>query len=299
MTFTLRPHIGNMFSWLLKFVTHKKLTLVWWLRPFILYSSNANAWGLGTHIYFAHSLIWAMPMLDQRLRQAIKNFPELVMAGACLPDLAVISNTFNSTHQWQQGLKLLNTAKQTDSEEDLAIAIGYMSHLYIDVIAHQHFVPAHEALWQHDSVVTHIAAEWAMDAYLKTITPQSPSQLLQKNHIILATFVSKYFDCEVAHASTMLKRLSFWDGVLRRFKIPQLIYNTARLFDRQLKQHFIYYIALTQHAMPQIKLLLEGDAPVYDAELKAQSAMEMRLWQANCLAHLKNLTRKPIAHFNR
>ena len=291
-----------MLSRLFNFVSDKKFTVIWWLTPFILYSGNANAWGLGTHIYFAHSLIWAMPMLDQRLRLAIKRFPELVMAGACLPDLAVISKTFNNTHQWQQGLKLLNAAKQApedteNAEQELAIAIGYMSHLYIDVIAHQHFVPAHEALWQHDSVATHIAAEWAMDAHLNPITPQSPSQLLQKNHVVLACFVSKHFECEVVHASKMLKRLGFWDSLLRGFKIPQLIYGVTSLLDKQLKQHFIYYIALTQHAMPQINLLLEGDAPVYDAELKAKSAVEMRLWQANCLAHLKNLTRKPIAHF--
>lgn len=286
-----------MASQLFKCILLKKLSVVWWLAPLILYSNNASAWGLGTHIYFAHSLLWAMPMLDSRLRLAIQNFPDLVMAGACLPDLAVISNTFNSTHQWQQGLKLINAAKYADSEEELAIAIGYMSHLYIDVIAHQHFVPAHEALWRHDSIATHIAAEWAMDAYLYPITPQSPSQLLRKNHLLLTSFVSQYFNCEMAHASKMLNRLSFWDSLLRGFKIPQLIYHLARGFDAQIKHHFIYYIALTQHAMPQIKLLLEGDAPIYEAELKLQSVDEMRLWQANCLAHLKNLTRRPIIHF--
>ena len=95
----------------------------------------------------------------------------------------------------------------------------------------------------------------------------------------------------------MLKRLSFWDNVLRLCYIPQVIFNGARLIDNRLKQHFIYYIALTQQAMPQIKLLLEGDAPLYEAELKSQSAAEMRLWQNSCLAHLKNLTRKPITHF--
>lgn len=291
-----------MLARLMQIFSHKKLTVIWWLAPIFFYSNQANAWGLGTHIYFAHSLLWAMPLLDSRLQLAIKRFPELVMAGACLPDLAVVSKSFGTTHQWQQGLKLLNSAKQgaedgTTSEEDLAIAIGYMSHLYIDVIAHQHFVPAHEALWQHDSIATHIAAEWAMDAYLHPITPISPGKLIQAHYHLLADFVSQHFDCNRAHAGKMLKRLGFWDTVLRFFRIPQLIFTSAKLFDSKLNQHFIYYIALTQHAMPQIKLLLEGDAPIHEAELKAQSAAEMRIWQNNCLAHLKNLTRKPIAHF--
>ncbi|HEY0268837.1 MAG TPA: hypothetical protein VGC12_06340, partial [Methyloradius sp.] len=48
-----------------------------WLLPFALYSAEANAWGLVTHLYFAQSLLWAMPLLDPRLQRAIKQFPEL------------------------------------------------------------------------------------------------------------------------------------------------------------------------------------------------------------------------------
>ena len=78
----------------------------WWL-PCGLYSVDAQAWGLVTHIYFAHSLLWAMPLLDPRLQKAIRRFPELVMAGACLPDLAVVSKRFQQTHQWENAQNYL------------------------------------------------------------------------------------------------------------------------------------------------------------------------------------------------
>jgi len=143
----IRPHLHKLF----------------WLLPFASYSIEANAWGLVTHLYFAQSLLWAMPLLDPRLQRAIKRFPELVMAGACLPDLAIVSPAFRHTHHWENAHHLLLSA---DSDEETAIAIGYASHLYVDVIAHNHFVPAHEAMWLENTMLTHIAVEWAMDAHL-------------------------------------------------------------------------------------------------------------------------------------
>ncbi len=93
----------------------KQLYKLCWILPIILYTADANAWGLMTHLYFAHSLLWAMPALDPRLRKAVQNFPDLVMAGACLPDLAIISKNFQSSHDWQHAHNLLARA---ESEEE-------------------------------------------------------------------------------------------------------------------------------------------------------------------------------------
>ncbi|MDP3088616.1 MAG: hypothetical protein Q8M99_10580 [Methylotenera sp.] len=92
----------------------------WWI-PFFLYSMDAYAWGLVTHLYFAQSLLWAMPLLDPRLQKVIKRLPELVMAGACLPDLAVVSRRYRYTHLWENAHQLMLVAR---SDEELAIAIG-------------------------------------------------------------------------------------------------------------------------------------------------------------------------------
>ncbi|MEO7343402.1 MAG: zinc dependent phospholipase C family protein, partial [Methylotenera sp.] len=90
-------------------------------------------------------------------------------AGACLPDLAIVSHRYRHTHLWENAHQLLLNAQ---SDEETAIAIGYASHLYVDVIAHNHFVPAHEAMWSghkifrikglENSMLTHIASEWGM-----------------------------------------------------------------------------------------------------------------------------------------
>ena len=117
-----------------------------WSFPLIFYAIDANAWGLYTHLFFSQWLILSTPLLGSatlspKIQQAIKRFPKLVLAGACLPDLAVVAKAFNSTHQWHIAEKMMQNAV---TDEEIAIAVGYSSHLFVDVVAHNHFVPAHE-----------------------------------------------------------------------------------------------------------------------------------------------------------
>lgn len=265
----------------------------WWL-PCCLYSIDANAWGLVTHLYFAQSLLWAMPLLDPRLQRAIKRFPDLVMAGACLPDLAIISHRFRHTHLWENAHHLLQVA-QTD--EETAIAIGYASHLYIDVIAHHHFVPAHEAMWLKSTMFTHITSEWAMDAHLAPLLNTSPKKLLQQHQSLIAKFISPHFRCSESATTIALKRLAFGDGLLRLIKIPHLIYGIVRLMDKRVGKHFIYYVAKTQLAVADIGEVLDGKKPLLEPELKNISVEQLENWREECLSHLHLMHPKPIHYF--
>ena len=267
----------------------------WWL-PFLCYSLDANAWGLVTHVYFSHSLLWAMPLLDSRLRNVIQKFPELVMAGACIPDLAIVSHHFSHTHGWEHAHKLLMAA-ETDVET--AIAIGYMSHLYIDVIAHNHFVPAHEAMWHKNQVLTHIASEWAMDAHLAPLIKVSPRYLMNKHKLAIVKFISAQFDCPEPMACSALTRLAFWDGVLRFVRLPELIYKVVRLLDNNALNKFIYYIAKTQIAIANIGEVLSGGVPELEPELKNLSVEQLDVWREECLMHLKMLHPSPIQYFTK
>ncbi len=266
----------------------------WWL-PYCLYSADANAWGLVTHLYFAQSLLWAMPLLDPRLQRVIKNFPELVMAGACLPDLAIVSHRYRHTHLWENAHQLMLTA-QTD--EETAVAVGYMSHLYVDVIAHNHFVPAHEAMWHKNEVLTHIVSEWAMDAYLAPLMNTSPRYLLSKHRVVISKFISIQFRCPEHATNLALKRLAFWDGMLRFVKLPTLIYRFVRIVDKRVFKHFVYYVAKTQSAIADIGMVLNGSKPVLEPELKNLSMEQLDIWREQCAKHLQLFPPKPIEYFN-
>lgn len=275
----------------------------WWL-PCCLYSVDANAWGLITHLYFAQSLLWAMPLLDPRLQNAIQRFPKLVMAGACLPDLAVVSARFGQTHLWEYAHDLLETA---ESEEELALAIGFASHLYVDVIAHHHFVPAHEAMWFNNpwlkakhkthSFITHISCEWAMDAHLAPLLKETPTTLLNQHQALIIQFISPRFKCPQNLTKKALQRLAFWDNILRGVKLPHMIYWLAKAFDVNASQHFVYYIEKTQVAIEEIGVALNGKKPVYAPELKHLNLQQLKDWQQACLTHLHVRHPQPIAYF--
>lgn len=271
-----------------------RLHKLYWLIPIITFSADAHAWGLVTHLYFAQSLFWAMPLLDPRLQRAIRRFPELVMAGACLPDLALISPAFRHTHLWENSQHLLLTA---DTDEETAIAIGYASHLYIDVIAHNHFVPAHEAMWMQNGILTHVASEWAMDGHLAPLLETSPGQLMEIHQTALVEFIAPRFRCSESHAGAALKRLAFWDNMLRFFRIPGLIYRSIRLLDNRIFKHFTYYIAKTQVAIAEIGMVLEGERPLFEPELHHLSAEQMQGRRNECLHHLKARRPVPIEYF--
>ncbi|MFM9835246.1 MAG: zinc dependent phospholipase C family protein [Methylophilaceae bacterium] len=273
----------------------KYLKSIFWILPLCLYSVDANAWGLFTHVYFAQSLLGALPLLDNRFRNAIKNFPELVMAGACLPDLAVISKKFKTTHQWQKAEYLISVA---DTEEEMAIAIGYASHLYVDVIAHNHFVPAHEAMWLNDSIFTHIGSEWAMDGHIAHKISHTPSQLLLKHTDVIMHFIAPCFGHHHTVVKRSLKRLAYADGLLRMVCLPKIINRWVQSMRNNKYQHFDYYIAKTEHALQEFHKVLSGHRPSWEPELDSRDVGHMLTWRVRCLEELIDDHAMPIHYYN-
>jgi len=246
----------------------KTITFIVWLIPLSLYSASANAWGLFTHLYFAQQLIWAVPLADPRLRRIVREFPQLVMTGACLPDLAIFgryakTTAFDANHLWETTEKLFRDARD---DRELALAIGYGSHLLVDVIAHNHFVPAHEILWLDLPTTTHIAAEWAMDAHIRPQLFTTPQVLLRREAHNLAPYVARQFGCSMEQSSVAINALATGDGWLRRGRIPQLLYQVALRVDKPLRRRFDHYIGATAGLLPQLERVLLGETPFLEAE---------------------------------
>ncbi len=246
----------------------KAITFIVWLIPLSLYSASAHAWGLFTHLYFAQQLIWAVPLADPRLRRVVREFPQLVMTGACLPDLAIFgryakTKAFDANHLWETTEKLFREARD---DRELALTIGYGSHLLVDVIAHNHFVPAHEILWLDLPTTTHIAAEWAMDAHIRPQLFTTPQVLLRREEQNLVPYVARQFGCSMEQAYVAINALATGDGWLRRGRIPQLLYQVALRVDKPLRRRFDHYIGATAGLLPQLERVLLGETPFLEAE---------------------------------
>jgi hypothetical protein len=231
-----------------------------WLIPLLLYSSDALAWGLYTHLYFAQQLVWAIPFADPRFRRAVSAFPGWMMAGACLPDLSLTgqhagTHDFKKTHQWDTARRLL---EQACDDEERAIALGFASHLLVDIIAHNHFVPAHEKLWVNVPMLTHASSEWAMDAHVKNQVFHAPAKLLRQNQDGMVNFAAEHFQCDPVKARCAIKLLAHGDEMLRGSRLAEGLYHIGKVLDRNLKRRFNYYLRETSRRLVQINRMIEG-----------------------------------------
>jgi hypothetical protein len=245
----------------------KSLLKHWrWLIPLLLWSADAHAWGLYTHVYFAQLLLWAIPLTEPRFKRAIKAFPKLVLAGACLPDLALLSEhpwgePFSTTHQWKRARQLLDDAK---SDEEFALSLGFVSHLLVDVIAHNHFVPAHEKMWGNVPVLTHAACEWAMDMHIRQYLYAEPAELMRAHRGELADYVSQHFACPRSLAARGVDILAGAENLLRTSRLSNFCYQGGRWFDAGMQRRFNFYLKETSAHLTHIDRILLGEEPVWN-----------------------------------
>jgi hypothetical protein len=174
------------------------------------FAGDAAAWGLQTHLYLA----------QQALPAAAPACAALVLAGACLPDLALAGRflgtpAFRRTHQWST---LRRLAASPHNEEEQALATGYATHLLADVVAHNEFVPEHETRLVRIPHFTHALSEWAMDRHVGLVRPVE--ELLREP--VVAVFVARQFKCGEALAQRALDWLAAAERHLRTVRIPGL-----------------------------------------------------------------------------
>jgi len=282
---------------------HIYIKLLWGF-PLVFYAIDANAWGLYTHLFFSQWLMLSTPILGSttlspRIQAAIKKFPKLVLAGACLPDLAVVAKAFNSTHQWHKAEQMMKNAK---TDEEIAISVGYCSHLFVDVVAHNHFVPAHEAKWAHigllnKSVVAHITSEWAMDAHLDKQVTHCPHHLILSHLDVLSQFIAPYFDVSPQQAKRKLRFLAWADGLLRVTQLSSMMLWVLKLSDGGFVINCDYYVTKTSHALLHFEQSLQGIRPSWQPELNHFSASEMLVWREQCLQDLRMRLATPIHYY--
>lgn len=192
----------------------------------MIFTPEALAWGLQTHLFLAQH---AVPLAD----------PALVLAGACLPDLALAGQmlgtpAFRRSHQWST---LRRIAAAPRDERDRALTIGYATHLLADVVAHNLFVPEHETRIARIPHFTHALAEWAMDQHIRRSLAVQPEEILREKKSTLVDFAARHFRCGHALAARGISWLAAADGWLRSSRIPWFCLRLvgARRFDAYLE----------------------------------------------------------------
>jgi hypothetical protein len=223
-------------------------------------------------MYFAQLLIWAIPLADTRFRRALARCPELFLAATCLPDISLFSGTMRTpetqtTHQWSVANRALREAQ---GDEERAMALGYAAHLLTDVVAHNQFVPMHQQMWLGPGIVTHAAAEWAMDAHVSRHLFFTPAALLSSHRRSLSAFAEERLTIPRPIARRALYFLLCGERFLRRSRVPHLIRGASRYVDRGLVERFDDYVRDTSQRLLQVNRLVAGDVPAWLPEIESE-----------------------------
>jgi len=228
--------------------------------PLALFSADALAWGLETHLFFAQWLLAALPFADPELRAAAARLPRLVLAGACLPDLALAGRmlgmpAFRRAHSWAT-LRRIGAAPADDTGR--ALAIGYASHLLADIVAHNVFVPEHERRIARVPHVTHAIAEFAMDQHIRRELSMSPTTALSAERPALIAFVTRIFPCDAALAERAIAFLARADGALRASALPRLCRRIVDAYYRDPAYRFERYLDAVRTGLGELEPALAG-----------------------------------------
>jgi hypothetical protein len=232
-----------------------------------LFSPDAAAWGLQTHVFIAQWALVAVPLGDAQLRSAVLRFPWLVLAGGCLPDLALAGRmlgegVFRTAHQWRTLRRLATTCW----DEERALALGYASHLLADVIAHNQFVPEHERRVAQIPHVTHALCEWAMDAHVARRIHAEPTALIAENVTTLSQAAARTFGCGERLARRAMLGLARADRALRLSATPVVCAAALRVLHGERSAYFDGYLRQACAWVRRAESVLLGVEPLLDPE---------------------------------
>jgi hypothetical protein len=112
------------------------ITVLTLIIYFLLIPSDAFAWGPLTHTFLGTEIYYFASLLPPAIAHLLKKYRQDYLYGNIMADMVIgkkYSQVDKNSHSWDAGSELYEAAA-TDSEK--AFALGYMSHLAADTVAH-------------------------------------------------------------------------------------------------------------------------------------------------------------------
>jgi hypothetical protein len=108
---------------------------------FFLWPSDAHAWGPLAHLHFSQGALADLSSCSPALRFILTRFASEFLYGSLAADIIVGKNLARyevHCHNWNVGFGVLDKAK---GDAQKAFSLGFLSHLAVDTIAHNYYVP--------------------------------------------------------------------------------------------------------------------------------------------------------------
>ncbi len=140
------------------------------------------AWTPGTHIHLGEAVLRSLALLPAGTAALLRTFPQDFLYGSIAADTSMAKKyapTGRHCHSWAVGFEIYERA----GDESLrAFALGYLSHLAADVVAHNFFVPRQLTVTSSTSALGHSYWESRFETHLGDAAARRARDVILLDH---------------------------------------------------------------------------------------------------------------------
>jgi hypothetical protein len=143
---------------------------------------TAWAWTPGTHVFLGDAVLRSLSLLPQGVADLLRAFPYDFLYGSIAADTSFAKKyapAGRHCHSWNVGFEIHDAARD---EPLRAFALGYLSHLAADAVAHNYFVPRQLALTASTASLGHSYWESRFETHLGERSSRKARELVLRDH---------------------------------------------------------------------------------------------------------------------
>lgn len=144
----------------------------------LLVPAPLYAWTPGTHVFLGDALLQNLSLIPSQLAELLAAYPSHFLYGSIAADTSIAkkyAEVGRHCHSWRIGLEIHDEA---DVPALRAFALGYLSHLAADVVAHNFYVPRQLAVTSSTTALGHSYWESRIDTHIGDTWPRRARELL-------------------------------------------------------------------------------------------------------------------------
>ena len=144
-----------------------------------------SAWAFtpGTHVFLGDAILRSLALLPSGVADLLRAFPHEFLYGSIAADTSIAKKyapAGRHCHSWGVGFEVYDAAAR--DEPLRAFALGYLSHLAADTVAHNYFVPRQLALTSSTSSLGHSYWESRFETHLGERSSRRARDLILRDH---------------------------------------------------------------------------------------------------------------------
>lgn len=154
------------------------LALLW----IALTPGDLLAWTPGTHIHIGEAVLRSLALLPAGTAALLRTFPQDFLYGSIAADTSMAKKyapTGRHCHSWAVGFEIY---EKSGDEALRAFALGYLSHLAADVVAHNFFVPRQLTVTSSTSALGHSYWESRFETHLGDAAARRARDVILLDH---------------------------------------------------------------------------------------------------------------------